>query len=165
MARDKRMRTKGRRDGGSFAALPHVVLHSENFRTLSARAVKLLIDLLSQYRGNNNGDLCCAFRLMAKRGWRSKDQLHKARGELLERGWIILTRQGGLHMGPNLYALTFQALDYCGGKLEVPQTRTAPGDWKHWRPDGNKTAARAAGQADPQGGPESDRPRLSVVRS
>ena len=41
---------------------------------LSPRATKLLIDLLAQYRGYNNGDLCAPLSLMRERGWNSSDQ-------------------------------------------------------------------------------------------
>ena len=67
---------------------------------------------------------------MKIRGWNSNDQLSKARKELLEKGWIVLTKQGGLGIGPNLYAVTFQAVDDCGGKLHFPETTTPLGYWK-----------------------------------
>ena len=70
VARD-RIKAKGRRDLGSFFALPHAVLEHENYTRSSPKAVKLLIDLGAQYKGNNNGDLCAAWSLMTARGWNS----------------------------------------------------------------------------------------------
>ena len=98
--------------GGGFNAFPHRVLASEKFATLSPQATKLLIDLLSQYRGSNNGDLSAAMSLMEVRGWKSKAGLANALKELLDTGFMILTRQGGRN-SPNLYALSFYAIDDC----------------------------------------------------
>lgn len=94
MARN-RQKAKGRKDSGSFVQLPHAILEHPNFARLSHRAVRLLISLYGQYRGQNNGDLCMAYTVMKPLGWKSKDQLHKAKKELLETGWIVQTRQGG----------------------------------------------------------------------
>jgi hypothetical protein len=68
---------------------------------------------------------------MHKRGWKSKDTLDRAKKELLEKRWAIVTRQGGRKI-PSLYALTFWGVDECGGKLD-PQIipRNQPRDsWK-----------------------------------
>ncbi|WP_296219609.1 hypothetical protein [Pseudomonas sp. UBA2684] len=60
MARSLR-KSKGRNPSGSFAALPHLVMDSEDFRALSGGALKVLLGLLRQYRGTNNGDLSASF--------------------------------------------------------------------------------------------------------
>lgn len=122
---------KARRESGSFVALPAAVLRSQEFVRLSPYAVKLLLDLLAQFNGANpnNGDLCSAWRLMKQRGWRSKDTLWKALTELRDANWLELTRQGGRHVA-SLYAVTFFAIDYCGGKLEVKFTGSSSGAWR-----------------------------------
>jgi hypothetical protein len=61
---ERRRRQTGRRESGSFLAIPHAVLESDAYRTLSAHAVKLLFDLAAQYRGKNNGDLSATWRIM-----------------------------------------------------------------------------------------------------
>lgn len=107
----KRIRyAKEKRDPGGFVPLPNIVIRSDQFTHLSAHAVKLLVDLLAQYRGSNNGDLCCTWSMMQPRGWRSRDTLAKALAELMERGFVTQTRQGGRH-APSLYGVTFYALD------------------------------------------------------
>ena len=113
--------------------MPHVVLRSASFSRLSGHAVKLLMDLVAQYKGDNNGDLCTAWTLMQKRGWRSRDTLNKARRELLAGEWIMVARQGGRHK-PTLYALTFYAIDECGGKLDVNATHSPSGIWRRHEP-------------------------------
>jgi hypothetical protein len=133
MSPSRRARAKGRSESGSFLALPHQVLNSPNYLALSAHGCKLLVDVAAQYKGNNNGDLCAAWTLMQKRGWKSRDTLHKASDEIRYYGLLELTRQGGLN-SPNLYALTWQPIDACNGKLDVPSTRVASGLWKKPKP-------------------------------
>jgi len=67
---------------------------------------------------------------MKKRGWKSESTLNKVKKELLNTGWIILTRQGGKNRC-SLYAVSFQSIDDCKGKLDIPTTNTAPGNWKN----------------------------------
>lgn len=124
-----RQRTKGRKESGSFVAIPKQVLESSAYAALTAHEVKLLMDLTVQYNGSNNGDLCAAWSMMESKGWKSKGTLYRAISGLLERGFIVLTRQGGKHK-PSLYAITFRAIDECKGKLDVPPTVTALNSWK-----------------------------------
>lgn len=126
----KRLKAKGRRESGSFVALPHAVIGGDEWAALSAQAVKLLLDLYSQYKGNNNGDLTLAWSIMKPRGWKSKDTLYRARDELMAAGWIVCARQGGRHI-PSLYAVTWQAIDECGGKLDIAETSAPLGTWKN----------------------------------
>ena len=126
-------RNKGRMMTDSFVRIPHHVVNHENFRTLSCRATKLLIDLLAQYRGYNNGDLCAPLSLMRERGWNSSDQLQKAKNELIEKDVIRVTRQGGRNKC-SLYAVTWFQIDECNGKLDVASTTTAPVNWKEGLP-------------------------------
>ena len=139
---ERRRRIKGRQTTYSFLGLPHHVLDHDNFRTLSPRATKLVIDIAAQYRGNNNGDLSAPLSLMKKRGWNSSDQLHKAKKELVENDVIRVARQGGLNRC-NLYALTWLPIDECNGKLDIASTTTAPVNWR------NKSASPSGGAKDP----------------
>ena len=126
---EKRRRLTGRQTTKSFVRFPHELLNHRNFNTLSPRATKLLIDIASQYNGRNNGDLCAPLSKMRNRGWNSSDQLFKAKNELVEKGLIRVSRQGGLNKC-NLYALTWFSIDECDGKLDIASTITAPHDWK-----------------------------------
>jgi hypothetical protein len=124
----KRIRyAKSKRDPGGFVPLPNIVIRSEQFAHLSAHAVKLLVDLLAQYNGGNNGDLCATWTVMQPRGWRSRDTLAKALVELIDRGFVTQTRQGGRH-APSLYAITFYALDE-QPKLDVRGAAYPRGAW------------------------------------
>ena len=124
-----RERTKGRKERGSFIAVPKQILESPQYAKLSAWSVKLLIDIYAQYNGKNNGDLCAAWSVMKPKGWKSKGTLSRAVTQLLQTGFLIQTRQGGKHKA-SLYAVSFQPVDECGGKLEVASTVTAPATWK-----------------------------------
>ncbi len=165
----RRERTTGRKESGSFLQLPHAVLSSVAFLGLSAQAVKLLLDIAIQYRGNNNGDLGASWTVMRKRGWKSRDTLDKALCALLQGGLIEKTRQGGRHKC-SLYALTWKAIDECKGKLDVGATKVASGAWRGLPNDSpkNKSLARPACQGDtPSGpmdpsGPKIDTPSVSV---
>lgn len=126
----RRLKAKNRRESGSFSAWPHVCHEHENFARLSIPARALLFEFLGQLRASNNGDLCCAFALLRKRGWRSRDTIERARAELERFGWIIRTRQGGRN-APNLYAVTWRAIDDCGGKLDIPSGGPPPGTWRN----------------------------------
>ena len=131
--RPSRLKHKGRREGGTFVAMPHAVIASDNWRQCSATAIKVLIALARQYNGNNNGDLSAAMKIMKPLGWKSSDTVTLALRELRHYGLIVLTRQGEMKK-PNLYALTWLSIDECGGKLETPATRIAPGTWKTPQP-------------------------------
>lgn len=119
MARKRFKGASEKRDGGTFVIIPLAVLTSRAYLDASPHARMLLFDLLAQYRGNNNGDLCAAWRLMKPRGWRSPVTLNKAKRELLELGLIVETRKGARPNKASLYALTWHALDECSGKLDL----------------------------------------------
>lgn len=120
MARNSRYKNaKEKRDGGAFFTLPAAVLNGAAYLGVGAHARMLLFDLLAQYRGSNNGDLCAAYSLMKGRGWRSTHTLQTAKEELLEAGLIVETRKGARPNKASLYALTWYALDDCGGKLDI----------------------------------------------
>jgi hypothetical protein len=103
--------------GGPFNAIPRDFLNSLLLAQLSAHALKLLLDLISQYNGMNNGDLCITWKFMERRGWSGRSMLAKAQSELLECGLLVLTRQGGRHRA-SLYALSIYSIDECSGKIE-----------------------------------------------
>lgn len=129
MTKKKNWLSPERRETGGFAALPHCLLESGVYIGLSAHAVKLLIDLLAQFKGFNNGDLCLSWSIMEKRGWKSRDTLNKARKELMDVELIFVSRYGD-RKRPHLYALTFFAVDECGGKLDISATSKPLSLWR-----------------------------------
>jgi hypothetical protein len=143
MSKKRHKEAARKREAGGFVALPYVVLRSLEFSNLSPFAVKALMDLLSQYRGDNNGDLCAAWTLMSKRGWRSRDSLGKGLKDLTDADFILRTRQGGRHVA-TLYAVTFYEVDWCGGKLDLEApTRRFMGTWRKQPGVPNASASRS----------------------
>lgn len=120
MAKQKRWQdARDKRDKGAFISVPLSVLNSRAYIEASAHARMLLLDLFAQYRGDNNGDLCAAWKLMKLRGWKSEATLHQAKKDLLRLGLIVETRKGARPNKASLYAVTWCDLDPCGGKLDI----------------------------------------------
>lgn len=126
-------KSKGRRESGTFTALPHAIQDCANWRQCSATAIKLLCDLARQYNGRNNGDLCAAMTTLRPYGWTRSGTVLLALAELRHYGFLLLSRQGGLNR-PSLFAVTWRAIDECGGKLTcAASTQVAPANWKEPR--------------------------------
>ncbi len=123
-------KSKGRKGAGRFAGIPHAVMRHPDYLSLSAVAIRLLLELVMQFNGHNNGDLTAAWTVMKQRGFKSPATLSKALQELLEREFLICTRMGRFQNPGrqcSLYALAWQPINECPGKrLEVDPTRTPP---------------------------------------
>lgn len=116
------------------------ILNSAEYAKLSPKAVKMLMDIWTQYTGYNNGDLCAPWSLMRPRGWRSKGTMQSAIEELEKTGWLERTRQGGKHQC-NLYALSEYNIDECKGKHDRKPTKKPSKLWM----DKNRYATRISG--------------------
>lgn len=130
MAKSRYKNAHEKRDSGGHVAIPFAVLNGMAYISLSAHARMLLVDFAAQYRGDNNGDLCAAWKIMKLRGWKSEDTLAKAKAELLEARLIVETRKGARPNKCSLYGLTWYALDNCGGKLEITAQSFPRGAYK-----------------------------------
>ncbi len=128
------MGKKNKKIDYSFVPLPREVFKSPEFAALSSSAVKLLIDLLMQFTGSNNGDFSLAWKIMKPKGWRSKATLERAKKGLLEKGFIEETRKGGRHCC-SLYSVTWLRVDLCNGKLDARANYSKSNAWQ------NKNAA------------------------
>jgi hypothetical protein len=106
------------------------LLNCADFIALSGVQTKLLVDIASQYNGYNNGDLCASLSVLKKRRWNSNDTITNALKVLIARNLIIQTKQGGLGIGPSLYAITWQPINDCKGKLDVKATTNPPRSFK-----------------------------------
>ncbi|MHB1099266.1 MAG: hypothetical protein ACYCZR_06890 [Burkholderiales bacterium] len=114
---------------GAYSALPHGVMDSPAYTGASIAAKALLNELIRQHNGTNNGRLHLVHTWLSKRGWASKSIVEKARDELLARGLIIQTKQGGLFVGPSWHALTWLPITNHVG-LEVSPSTYHPGGWQ-----------------------------------
>lgn len=137
-----RRKHKGRSESGTFTLIPHNVQDSDNWRQASGTAIKLLCDIARQYNGRNNGDLCASLSVLKPKGWTSPETVTWAARELRHFGFITLTRQGGLDLGANLYALTWHSIDECKGKFDCAATAVASGEWKQPKPPFSRPAKK-----------------------
>lgn len=112
---------------GGYIGIPRRLAEQRDYLSLSTSAKVVLLALVYQYRGKNNGDLSAANRLLRRWGIKSSTTAQKAIKELLEANLIVRTREGRfLNPGGRcaLYALTWESIDECGGKLDVASTIT-----------------------------------------
>jgi len=97
-----------------FAMIPWYVIDCPAFKSLRGNSVKLLLLLVRQYRGNNNGDLSITYSLN-KTYFKSSQTMYAARDELEQKGFIVTNAYGGMSQGgyklPSLYAITWLPVD------------------------------------------------------
>lgn len=129
-SRKKIERTTGRKDSGRFALIPKNVMLSEEFLSLTGRAVHLLLAIAAQYSGYNNGNLCAAQKVLRPYGFTSADTIARSLKQLLDVGLLIKTREGLFFGGVSkcaLYALAWQPINDIPGKgLTVKPTKAPP---------------------------------------
>ncbi|HET7064229.1 MAG TPA: hypothetical protein VFI49_08110 [Rudaea sp.] len=125
-----RVKQTGKGKSHSFLRLPHFLTDSEEFGALRPPAVKLLVEIARQFRGSNNGDLSVPWKLLKRRGWASEWTVKRARDELLTAGFIRKTRHG-LRKMCHLYAITWEPINECPGKLlEIDEETVASHAWR-----------------------------------
>lgn len=95
-----------------FVVIPKDVLLSPEFQALSTSSKALLLDLIAQYTGKNNGRLCPAWQAMQRAGWTAKPTLLKAKRELLECSFVVLTRKGHAPRTAEWIGVTWWTLDF-----------------------------------------------------
>lgn len=122
-------RSKDKRDGDRYVALPHVVIDSPSYRLLKHPARALLIDIARQYTGSNNGRLVACAKYLKPLGWKSNDTVTRALVELKDAGLLIETRMG---MRPNRaawFALGWYSLDEVSG-MDIDPRSYRTGQYK-----------------------------------
>lgn len=127
-------KSQHQRDGGRFLALPHVVLESEAFKSLTGQQIKLLLNVAMQLTvgGANNGRLSASWRYLSEeRGWTSKDSIRRALTALEERGLIYCTRKGRMPNVAAWYAVTWVPLNH-HTDMDVGPQSLPRGAYRHW---------------------------------
>lgn len=127
MARS-REKTKGRKDASAVTVIPHRVMLHHDYIALSPSAKSLLFEMALQFNGyTNNGDLTAAWAVMRHRGFNAPNTLSAALKQLLEKEFLVRTREGRFaNPGKRcaLYALTWKPINECPGKdLEIGPTQ------------------------------------------
>lgn len=115
---------------GLYSVIPHAVQDSTAFGSLSHPTKALIFELMRQHNATkgNNGHLHLSFSWLENRGWKSRDVIQRARDELIQRGLLIQTRQGGLNIGASRYAVTWLPITNFVG-LEIERRDYHPGAW------------------------------------
>lgn len=104
-----------------FQPIPKAVLRSAEFQALPSSAKALMLDLMAQYTGKNNGRLCCAFEALQAVGWSHKHTLARAKEHLLECSFARLTRKGRAPRTAEWLGFTWWKLDW-QESMEIPAT-------------------------------------------
>jgi hypothetical protein len=107
-------RDKHRKDfHGRYFALAAEWFDTPQFRRLSPMAKNVFLAAAMQYRGDNNGDISLPLSYLTTWSCTGNRQRTKAIAELINQGWLIRTRHGGLRMGPDLFAVSVKPIDFC----------------------------------------------------
>jgi hypothetical protein len=109
-----------RTSGPPFVQLFHHVLDSREFSRLTPGARSLLLLFARRFKGHNNGNLEMTARQFREAGLGSEPTMRKYMAELINGGWIVVTRYGGMRSGPNLYALTYFGIDETNIEYDPP---------------------------------------------
>ena len=89
-----------------------VVRHAR-VQATHANAKNVYLAGLLQYNGSNNGNLSLPLSRLKEWGCTGNRQRSAAIAELVNAGWIIRTRKGGLGIGPDLFAISVKPIDDC----------------------------------------------------
>lgn len=103
-------------------------MDSRAYQGATPTAKALLFEVLRQHSGDDNGHMHITHKWLSPRGWGSKETVERARDELLKRGLIVQTKQGGLFIGASLYAVTWLPISNHVG-LETSPNTYHPGLW------------------------------------
>jgi hypothetical protein len=87
---------------------------------LTPSARSLLLEFARRFNGHNNGNLEMTARQFKEAGLGSEPTMRKYLAELLNAGWIVVTRYGGMRSGPNLHALTYLGIDETNIEYDHP---------------------------------------------
>jgi hypothetical protein len=132
----RRHNHKGRSTTERFVYLPHHMLRSPAWRSLSPVARCIFLELAAIYNGGNNGFIALSTRDAAQHVRCSKDTAARALVELTEKGFIVCCSRGHFdRKSPHAseYRLTLYACDRTGEKASKA--------FMHWQADGPKFVA------------------------
>ena len=88
----------GRAKYERFVKLPHSMLDSAAWVSLSSKSVAVLIKMMQRYNGSNNGEITFSAREAGVVFSGSKDSGLKALNELMDAGFIRCTRNSGFNV-------------------------------------------------------------------
>lgn len=140
----KRYHKRGKSGGERHVRLPHFMLNSLAWRSLSPVARCVYVEASAFYRGDNNGWIALPIRLLSERIGVAKDTISRAISELDDRGFIQATYIGRFtrkDRRASEYRLTLHACDKDLG-------RSATRDFMSWMPLENHGPSHRTVQSD-----------------
>ena len=126
----------GRSTTERFLSLPHFMLQSAAWLSLSPVARCTFIELAARYKGSNNGYLALSVRDAAERVGCSKDSAARALADLRAKGFIECCSRGHFDrksQHASEYRLTLYPCDRTGGRASKA--------FMSWRDDQPKSIA------------------------
>jgi hypothetical protein len=120
-------RKKKLNPGDRYVGLSHYLLNSEAYKTLDARAVKILIDIWKRHNGTNNGTITFSVREAAEIGV-PRMVASRMLALLVERGFLAVVRNS---------AFTVKTKQARTWRLTAEPYAGAQGskDFMRWKPD------------------------------
>jgi hypothetical protein len=141
-----------------YVSISDTVYTSVAFRTLPGGALKLWIDMRTQYNGGNNGAMMSTMSVLKHRGWNSSDKLVRGTRELLSRGLIAYTRRCGPNVFHRAALFAFTDHDIAANERHGVAGARATRAYLEWMPgnpmaplDELETAKRAFRKQEPNG--------------
>jgi hypothetical protein len=132
----RRHNHKGRSTTERFVSLPHYMLRSPSWCSLSPVARSIFLELAAIYNGGNNGYLALSTRDAAERVRCSKDTAARALAELIARGFIECCSRGHFdRKSPHAseYRMTLHSCDRTGERASKAFMR--------WQDDSQQSVA------------------------
>lgn len=146
---------KGRSSGGGpFVQLPHFMLESPAWRSLSAQEQATYIVVAKAYNGSNNGRLAVSVRQIAQRANVNKDTASKCLATLQARGFIECASPGGFTRKIR-HAAEWRLTLYQCDRTQAPPLKP----FMRWRPENAEHGPLASDKRSPnlgQSAPKGD---------
>lgn len=137
-----------------WVGLPHSMIDSPAFMSLSSNAISLFIHMQRRYNGFNNGDIAFSCReAMAKLGT-SKDTANRTFHELIEKGFIQNTKASAFSVK------TRQSRRWALTNWPLKQGVAPTQDWRFWTIL-NQNAVRVRGQVVRHKGQKGEQTQLN----
>jgi DNA-binding MarR family transcriptional regulator len=112
MTRRRRYGPRSKSNNDQFMAISYAMAKSPAWRSLSPAAIKVWVELHTRFHGANNGKLHLSLDEGARLLGMGKATISRAFDELIEKGFVELTRRGHWYgRKASEYALTHKAHD------------------------------------------------------
>lgn len=139
------MRPDGRsKSGDRFVALPHYLLKSDAWTTLSGDAAKLLVEIWKRHNGANNGEIAFSVREAEDIGLK-KSVAARALNDLVDRGFLVVTRAS---------AFTVKSRQSRCWRITAEPVGDAPAtkDFMRWSPPADSPPSGTVNGSNPHAG-------------